>query len=287
LSKLEADAKSREEQAQESAKLESKKAQIVGDQRAKEAQIETDKAVRKAELSAIRVLEEEKIDNEIRLSNKRAEEAEVNVAKEEARAKVILAAENVQSQKARAIADREREIAQLNQMKELELEGAKVKRDVETLIEKAKAEAAVTTRAGEAERLRMEAEAAGQAALNKAENTLSNAVIRMRIEERKLEKLPEIMTQMMKPVEKIDSIKINQIAGATGTGVTATDGQGIDSAFGAAMDQILSMAVRLPAMKQMGEEVGLDFDPNLAGRTADYANRITVTSAKDKPTKKT
>lgn len=287
MSKLEADAKSREEQAQESAKLESKKAQIVGDQRAKEAQIETDKAVRKAELSAIRVLEEEKIDNEIRLSNKRAEEAEVNVAKEEARAKVILAAENVQSQKARAIADREREIAQLNQMKELELEGAKVKRDVETLIEKAKAEAAVTTRAGEAERLRMEAEAAGQAALNKAENTLSNAVIRMRIEERKLEKLPEIMTQMMKPVEKIDSIKINQIAGATGTGVTATDGQGIDSAFGAAMDQILSMAVRLPAMKQMGEEVGLDFDPNLAGRTADYANRITVTSAKDKPTKKT
>ncbi|MCY4300624.1 MAG: SPFH domain-containing protein [Aestuariivita sp.] len=287
LSKLEADAKSREEQAQESAKLESKKAQIVGDQRAKEAQIETDKAVRKAELSAIRVLEEEKIDNEIRLSNKRAEEAEVNVAKEEARAKVILAAENVQSQKARAIADREHEIAQLNQMKELELEGAKVKRDVETLIEKAKAEAAVTTRAGEAERLRMEAEAAGQAALNKAENTLSNAVIRMRIEERKLEKLPEIMTQMMKPVEKIDSIKINQIAGATGTGVTATNGQGIDSAFGAAMDQILSMAVRLPAMKQMGEEVGLDFDPNLAGRTADYANRITVTSAKDKPTKKT
>ena len=45
------------------------------------------------------------------------------------------------------------------------------------------------------------------------------------------------------------------------------------------MEQILGMAVRLPAMKQMGAEIGLDFDPNLAGRTADYANRI---KSKDK-----
>ena len=27
-------------------------------------------------------------------------------------------------------------------------------------------------------------------------------------------------------------------------------------------------------MRQMGEEIGLEFDANLAGRTADYANRI-------------
>ena len=40
------------------------------------------------------------------------------------------------------------------------------------------------------------------------------------------------------------------------------------------MDQILSMAVQLPAMKQIGGEIGLDFDANLAGRTADYANRL-------------
>lgn len=44
------------------------------------------------------------------------------------------------------------------------------------------------------------------------------------------------------------------------------------------MDQILGMAVRLPAMKQMGQEIGLDFDAGGAGRVADYANRI-----KDKP----
>jgi flotillin len=119
----------------------------------------------------------------------------------------------------------------------------------------------------------MEAEAAGRSALNSAENTLSDAVIRMRLEERKLDRMPEIMTQMMKPVEKIDSIRINHIGGMGGEGAKS-GGAGADGAFGSAMDQILGMAVRLPAMKQMGEEIGLDFDVPTAGRTADYANRI-------------
>jgi flotillin len=89
--------------------------------------------------------------------------------------------------------------------------------------------------------------------------------------------MPEIMTQMMKPVEKIDSIRINHIGGMGGG---QASGEGVDGAFGSAMDQILGMAVRLPAMKQMGEEIGVDLDINSAGRTADYANRITPKDTK-------
>lgn len=279
LAKLEADAKSREERARDEAKLASETTRIENEKRVKATQVESDEALRKAEMAAIRTLEEEKIENEILIALKRAAEAEARVEEEEARAKVILAGESVQAQKERAIAEREREIARLNQEKELELESARVKSDVETLLEKAKADAAAKTKASEADRAIMEAEAAGRIALNQAENTLGDAVIRMRLEERKLDRLPEIMTQMMKPVEKIDSIKINQISGAGGgQGQGAGSGDGVDGAFGAAMDQILGMAVRLPAMKQMGEEIGLDFDANIAGRTADYANRI-----KDKP----
>ncbi|MEM7438850.1 MAG: flotillin domain-containing protein [Pseudomonadota bacterium] len=277
LTKLEADASSREERARDEAKLASETTRIENEKRVKATQVESDEALRKAEMTAIRTLEEEKIQNDILIARKRAAESEARAEEEEARAKVILAAESVQAQKERAIAEREREIARLKQEKELELEAAKVKRDVETLLEQAKGDAAAKTKASEAERARMEAEAAGRIALNKAENTLGDAVIRMRLEERKLDRLPEIMMQMMKPVEKIDSIKINQISGAGGSGGSGA-GEGVDGAFGAAMDQILGMAVRLPAMKQMGEEIGLDFDANLAGRTADYANRI-----KDKP----
>jgi uncharacterized membrane protein YqiK len=275
LAKLEADAKSREERARDEAKLASETTRIENEKRVKATQVESDEALRKTEMAAIRALEEEKIENDISIARKRAQEAEARAEEEEAKAKVILAAESVQAQKERAVAEREHETARLRQQKDLELEGAKVRRDVETLLEKANADAAVKTKASAVERTRMEAEAAGRAALNEAENTLGEAMIRMRLEERKLDRLPEIMTQMMKPVEKIDSIRINQISGAGGSGDT---GQGVDGAFGAAMDQILGMAVRLPAMKQMGEEIGLDFDANLAGRTADYANRI-----KDKP----
>ena len=113
-----------------------------------------------------------------------------------------------------------------------------------------------------------------------AENAMDPALIAMRIEERRLDRMPDIMTQMMKPVEKIDSIKINQIGGF-GSQAPREKEEGVGTAFGTAMDQILSMAVRLPAMKQMGEEIGLDFDANLAGRTADYANRLTSKNRKD------
>lgn len=273
LSKLEADAKSREIQAQESAKLASETARIENENRVRASQVEQDEILRKSEMAAILSLEEAKIANEIQLAHRRAEAAEAKAAQEQARALVLLAAEQVQAQKDRAVAERERDIALIRQGKELELEEARVKRDVDTLLAKAQAETTAAAAAAEAEKARMQAEAAGRVALNSAENTLSDAVIRMRLEEHKLDRLPEIMTQMMKPVEKIDSIKINQISGA-GMGSGAGGAEGVDGAFGAAMDQILGMAVRLPAMKQMGEEIGLDFDANLAGRTADYANRI-------------
>lgn len=284
LARLEADADSRSARARSEAQTASEAARIEQERDTKAAQVSSDEALRKTEMDALTALEEAKITNEIKLARARANEAKAKAEEEEARAQVILAAEHVQAQKERAITEREREIARLKQARDIELEDARVESEVSTLLAKAQAEASAKTANANAERAAMEAEAAGRTALNSAENTLSDAVIRMRLEERKLDRMPEIMTQMMKPVEKIDSIRINQIGGM---GAAGADGQvgGVDGAFGAAMDQILGMAVRLPAMKQMGEEIGLDFDPNIAGRTADYANRIKAkdeTKPKDK-----
>lgn len=272
LAKLEVEAESRSAQTRAEAQRASEIMRIEQEQETKSAQVANDEALRMTEMRALLELEEARIANDIKLAQSRAKEAKAKAEEEEARAQVILAAENVQAQKERAVTLREREIAKLKQERDIELEDARVKSDVSTLLARAQADASARTASANAEKLAMEAEAAGRAALNTAENTLSDAVIRMRLEERKLDKMPEIMTQMMKPVEKIDSIRINQISGAGG-GVSS-GGEGVDSAFGAAMDQILGMAVRLPAMKQMGEEIGLDFDAQTAGRTADYANRI-------------
>ena len=247
-------------------------ARIEKEQDIAAAKVANDKSLRRKEMMAILSLEENKIANEMQLARLRAEEAEVKAAEESSRAQVLLAAEAVQKQKEKAVAERDREISLMTVEKELAIETAKVKSASETQLTKAKADATAIQTKAAADLQRIEAEAKGRAAQISAENGLSEAIIAMRLEEHKLDRLPEIMTQMMKPVEKIDSIRINQIGGLTGS----NDGQtsGVDGAFGAAIDQILGMAVRLPAMKQMGEEIGMDFDANLAGRTADYANRI-------------
>ncbi|MCO6406563.1 flotillin family protein [Hoeflea alexandrii] len=278
LKRMQSEARARSDQAEAQAEFATEQARIEKTQRVKAAQVANDEALRRAEMAAVLALEETRIENEVQLAKRRIEEASTKAAEEDARAQVLLAAERVQVQKERAIVEREQEISNLRQKKDLALEDARVQSDVGTMLAKAKAEAEVARSLAETEQRRMEAEAAGRHALNQAENTLSESVIRMRLEERKLDRLPEIMTQMMKPVEKIDSIRINQISGM-GSGGASGGGNGVDNAFGAAMDQILGMAVRLPAMKQMGEEIGLDFDANLAGRTADYAQR---TKQKDK-----
>lgn len=278
LARLEAEAQALSVEKKAAATRVAETAELEKLHELKALKIAHDEVLRKLEMTAIRELEEEKIQNAVRLSEKRLAEADARVAEELARSKVILAQETVQTDKERATAKREQEISSLRIERETSDAAAKAKQEAGTQLVAAEASA-------KSESLRMETEVQGRAALIAAENGLSDAVIAMKLEERKLDRLPEIMTQMMKPVEKIDSIRINQISGMGGnSGGSSGDATGVDSAFGAAMDQILGMAVRLPAMKQMGEEIGLDFDPNIAGRTADYANRIKTKTEPTKPT---
>lgn len=280
LARLEAQAEALSAETRAEAARKAETATLEKERDVSAAKIEHDQALRRKEMAAILALEENKIDNAMRLAAKRVEEAETKAAEEASRAKVLLAAEAVQTDKENAVAERERTLALMRVEKEIAVEEARTRGEAATLVAKASAQARAVETAAAAEKTRMEAEAQGRSARIAAENEQSDAIIAMRIEERRLDRMPEIMSQMMKPVEKIDSIRIHQIGGA-GIGSGASR-DGFDGAFGAAMDQILGMAVRLPAMKQMGEEIGLDFDAALAGRTADYANRLKGKSGKDK-----
>jgi flotillin len=274
LRRLEVEAESASRIRAAAAERASEEARIAKEAEIKSAQVASDEALRRREIAAIQGLEEAKLTQEAALARKRAETAEARAAEEAARAQVLLAAESVQAQKDRAASEREREIAMLRQSRESALMAARAEAETADQRTRAHAEAEAMAARARAERDRMLAEAEGRAALIAAENGLDPAVIAMRLEERRLDRLPEIMTQMMKPVEKIDSIRINHIGGSgLGGGAGGAKG-GADGAFGSAMEQILGMAVRLPAMKAMGAEIGVDFDANLAGRTADYAARI-------------
>ena len=279
LDRLEAESRAKTERAKSAADLEAETARIDAEKKKKAAQVVNDEELRRSEMAAIRALEETKIENEAHLMKLRTAEFETRAAEETARAQVVLAAEAVQAKKDKAVAQREHETAQLRLQKELELNDLQTKNDAKALATRTEAEADTKRKLAGADLAEAEATAKGREAMIAAENAMDPALIAMRIEERRLDRMPDIMTQMMKPVEKIDSIKINQIGGLGSQAAREKDG-GVGTAFGTAMDQILSMAVRLPAMKQMGDEIGLDFDANLAGRTADYANRLTPRNRK-------
>ena len=83
----------------------------------------------------------------------------------------------------------------------------------------------------------------------------------MKLEQYRLDRLPEIVSQMMKPAEKIDSIRIHQINGFGGTPGTITgNGDAAQKApINQVMDSILAMALQLPALRSIGDSIGLDF----------------------------
>jgi flotillin len=91
--------------------------------------------------------------------------------------------------------------------------------------------------------------------------------MKRKLEKYRLDRIPEIVSQMMKPVEKIDSIRIHQVSGfgsSSGGGGAAGGGDAAGAGAGRApvtqvMDSILGMALQLPALKSIGDQIGVDF----------------------------
>lgn len=261
------------ETARASANRISEEARIEREREVKQAEIERDLHLRKREMEALTEVETRKLDNSILIAAKRAEETLQQAKSEGARVKVVEAQETVQTSKDLAAAERARKLAMVKAAQDAEVDDRKVKSQVSSLLSLAKAEGQAAAVRGDGERERLIAEAAGRRAQIEAENTQSDQVLMARLEMHKLDRLPEITAQMMKPVEKIDSIRINQIAGL---GQSGGSGGGGGSPFSQALESILGMSVQLPLMKKLGDEIGLDFDAQLGGRTADAAGRATA-----------
>jgi flotillin len=217
------------------------------------------------------------------LSSKQAEEAHAQAAAELARTEVILAQEKVQTDRERAIADRSLEMA-VKRVKEAgEVAEANAATEVTVLLKRAKAEAEATHTRAAAEKARMLAESEGSRALIDAENALSTPVLHMKLEQYRLDRMPEIMSHMMKPIEKIDSIRINHVSGfgasQGGSGGGASDeggGGGGKPPVTQVMDSILGMALQLPALKSIGDQIGVDLSGSIdaaSGKSSPKADK--------------
>ncbi len=250
-------------QAREEAMVSSEAARIAREKDTQLAEYAKQQVLREKEIETKLHTEVRKVDSAITLADKQAQEAEALAKAELARTHVVLAKESVQTERERAVAMRSREMA----MKAVEEAGqvaeASAATETNVLLQRAKAEAeSVRTRA-DAEKQRLLAESEGYKAEIEARNSQSEALMALNVEKFRLDKLPEVVSQLMKPVEKIDSIRINQITGfgASVPGSGGNDGsQGGDGStpVNQLMDGILGMAVQLPALKNIGETIGFD-----------------------------
>ena len=131
---------------------------------------------------------------------------------------------------------------------------------------KAEAKAQISKMRIEALRASLSTKAEGRRALNEADNVLNKEIVGLKSDIAKLEALPRIVAQMVKPAEKINSINVHQISGlGAGTGSSSGDHQ--KPVVNQALDSVMDMAVQLPALKKLGEELGMSMDKGVSGVT--------------------
>lgn len=270
IEKLKAASDADTARAREQSTVASEAARIEREQSTRIAEIQKARELRKLEIEAQLSSEVRKVDSSIAMATKHAEEARAQAQAELARTEIVLAQEQLQTERERAVADRSREIALKREQERGEVETSKAQSETAVLLMTARAEASATTTRAEAQRIRLTAESEGARAMIDAENSRTSELMHLQLEQHRLDRLPDIIAQMMKPVEKIDSIRIHQVTGFGGS----SNGYGSGGAGGDAgqrapvtqvMDSILGMALQLPAMKSIGDSIGVDLSAAVGG----------------------
>ena len=112
----------------------------------------------------------------------------------------------------------------------------------------------------EAEAKRYAVDAEGKRAINEAENLLSEAQVARQIRLALLERLPAIIAESVKPMERIEGIRIYQVDGLGGNSAGPGAG-GSEPTAGNLADQVVSSALRYraqaPLLEGLLKELGL------------------------------
>lgn len=232
--------------------------------------IEMERTVESLEIKRRESVQLEEQAREIAISIKSKERSEAQAVAENARAAMVEAMEKVQTIRDTEVANRQKAIELIEARRQAESEATrqKILAEAEKIAAKDRADADRIAVAALQERLRVEAE--GKEKLNNAENLRSDASRRSALHKTLVEHLPAIIRESVKPMEKIEGIKIMHVEGLPGLSgaapagsveASAGDGSGRD---GNLAEQVVSSALRYrtqaPFVDTLLGEIGLTSD---------------------------
>ncbi len=225
------------------------------------ARIDLERSIQAAEVAREEALSIAQQNSQIEISKKSQEEILAKSNADSARAKAVMVSESIET--ARATAEAERCVKLDEIAKQGEARNAAFQQTIRAENEKAvsKDKAAARREAAEADKAVRIADADGVRALIDAENSRSEAMIAMELEKARLEAMPKIVSEMVKPAEKINSINVNHVTGLGGN----SSGNAASTPVSAALDSIMDMAVQMPMLKKIGDQMGIAFDENFKG----------------------
>ncbi|RJF89880.1 flotillin family protein [Oleomonas cavernae] len=248
----------KQSEARVAAEASAEQARITADQQVQTVKIETEKTVAiTRQQSEIAIAEQSKA--------RSAAEAAAALA----RAEEVRADERVESARAIEQAERRKAVELTEARKEAEKEALKVtvgaEADRTAADERAEALRIEAQASADAERIRADARArsyevdsAGQRALNEARNSLSEKMVELELRLRIVEALPAIVAQMVKPIEKIDSIRIVDMGGlGKATEGAESNGEAGDNLADKAVAAALRYRTQAPLLDRLLGELGL------------------------------
>jgi len=235
------------------AEREAARARIMMEQDIQAASIARELQVREAEIAQGRALEMAEQDKVIQIAAKSQEESKARAEATAARNALVKAEEDIRTLKERAEAARRKDLAVMAAEQDAEANARRARITAEADQEVAKVKGVIRREEAASMKVYRLAEAEAEAAKIKAENSRSEAAMALEAERMRLDKMPAILAEAVKPAEKIKGININHVSGLG-------HGGGDGSATGQAMASILDLAVSLPTMKKIGDQMGINLD---------------------------
>jgi uncharacterized membrane protein YqiK len=282
---------------------EAEEVRINAERLVKERRIEADRTVNSAEIDKTLSVQKKQIEADretkvkqaeqrqsielanqtaaIAIAQKSQEQSQADAAANTARADAVKSEELVNTAREVVIAERSKAIQLIDAAREAEQQAISVTVAAQAHREAAENRALALRVEADARKAAALAEAEGISAINEAKNRLGAAQIDLAVRLQLIEALPAIIAQSVKPMEKIESIRLFQVNGMPGGHLGAGAAGATSGAQGGgtlpeqAVNSALQYQVAKPIIDAIMKDAGLS-NPSLTGMAESVAAMIAM-----------